>query len=405
MKFDKRTYLFMGTGVGLILVFYFIALLFPGKKQVDWRENFEGDRKEPYGSYLLKNSLADLYELDSVIVKEASMFELMALQEQKGVSMFLMNNKVNSDYLEVEEMMLFAERGNHLFIAAREFPYYLGDTLNFVIKEYSEEQDSIQLRLSEDSELQAKFPSYGMNYLIPGMEKELEVLVEDEQGNPTMIKYLIGKGSLTISTTPRIYCNYYMVQDSKREFISTALSQFPVQEELWWDEYYKKNKFRFRGSSGGGGGENSVSTMDYIFSQEGLKWAFWLSLLALAVYAIFESKRKQRIIPVIEPLPNLTLDFTETVGRLYFKSSAHKEIAEKRVRALLAYIREHYFLKTDKFDEKFLASLSAKSNISLKDVRVLFRSIERIRNAPEISESQLIEINQSIDNFYSLGAR
>lgn len=405
MKFDKRTYLFLGIGVGLILIFYFIALLSPGEKAIDWRENFEGDRKEPYGSYLLKNSLTDLYELDSLVVKESSMFELMGLQEQKGVSMFLMNNKVNSDYLEVEEMFLFAERGNHLFIAAREFPYYLVDTLNFVIKEYPEGTDSIKLHLTEFPEQNASFPAYGMNYLIPGMEKDLEILAEDEQGNPTMIKYLIGKGSLTISTTPRMYCNYFMVQDEKRAFISAALSQFPVEKELWWDEYYKKNKFRFRGGSGGGGGENSVSTMDYIFSQEGLKWAFWLSLLALAVYAIFESKRKQRIIPIIEPLPNLTLDFTETVGRLYFKSSAHKEIAEKRVRALLAYIREHYFLKTDKFDEKFLASLSAKSNISLKEIRVLFRSIERIRNAPEISESQLIEINQSIDNFYSLGAR
>ena len=405
MKFDKRTYLFIGIGVGLILIFYIIALLSPGKKQVDWKENFEGNRKEPYGSYLLKNSLADLYGLDSLVVKEKSMFELMALQEQTGVSMFLVNNKVSSDYLEVEEMLRFAERGNHLFIAARDFPYYLIDTLNFVVQEYLEGQDSIVLKLPEGPKLTAKFPAFGMNYLIPGMEKDLEVLAEDEQGNPTTVKYLLGKGSLTISTTPRIYCNYYMVQDSKREFISAALSQFPVEQELWWDEYYKKNKFRFRGGSGGGGGENSVSTMDYIFSQEGLKWAFWLSLLALAVYAIFESKRKQRIIPIIEPLPNLTLDFTETVGRLYFKSSAHKEIAEKRVRALLAYIREHYFLKTDKFDEKFLASLSAKSSISLKDVRVLFRSIERIRNAPEISESQLIEINQSIDNFYSQGAR
>ncbi|MEL6254854.1 MAG: hypothetical protein AAFR87_22805 [Bacteroidota bacterium] len=240
MKFDKRTYLFIGIGVGLILVFYFIALLSPGKKQVNWKENFEGERKEPYGSYLLKNSLAGLYDLDSLIVKEESMFELMALQEQKGVSLFLLNNKVNSDYLEVEEMLLFAERGNHLFIAAREFPYNLVDTLNVIVKEYSEEQDSIKLRLPEGPEINTKFPAYGMSYLIPGMEKDLEILVEDEQGNPTMIKYLLGKGSLIISTTPRLYCNYFMVQDSKREFISASLAQLPVEKELWWDEYYKK---------------------------------------------------------------------------------------------------------------------------------------------------------------------
>lgn len=50
---------------------------------------------------------------------------------------------------------------------------------------------------------------------------------------------------------------------------------------------------------------------------------------ALTFYTVFESKRRQKFIPIIPPLHNSSLDFTETVGLLYFNKSDHSNLAEK----------------------------------------------------------------------------
>ncbi|MEM6805308.1 MAG: DUF4350 domain-containing protein [Bacteroidota bacterium] len=406
---SRKTYFILGGGVLLILILYLIAAASPPKKKIDWKENFEGTKKSPYGSFLLKESLPELLNKDSLKVQEKSLFDLLALQEHKDVGYIIINDAFLGGQLEVDELLHFVSQGNQMFIAARDFPYQLLDTLDLSRFEFGEE-DSLKVSISElvNSEHTIRFPAADMNYFVPGEKNEYEILTQHTSGRALLIRYTFGDGSLTLSSTPRIFSNYYMVQAERRTYISSALLPLAKSKEIWWDEYYKVNKLRFKGNQGQGGGRSSggnEGALDYLLSQEGLAWAFWLSLLALLVYAIFEAKRKQRIIPIIDPLPNLTLDFTETVGRLYFRSSAHKEIAEKRIRALLAYIRERYFLKTDRFDEKFIKSLSAKSNIKESDIRLLFRNIERIRSANEISESQLIENDQYINAFYEKGAR
>ena len=77
----------------------------------------------------------------------------------------------------------------------------------------------------------------------------------------------------------------------------------------------------FENDQGEGDGESSDSAWSYIMKQESLRWGFWVLIISLLLYAIFEAKRTQRIIPVVKPLPNTTLDFTNTVGRLYFQQA------------------------------------------------------------------------------------
>ena len=75
---------------------------------------------------------------------------------------------------------------------------------------------------------------------------------------------------------------------------------------------------------------------------------------------VFEMKRKQRIIPVINPLANTTLEFVGTIGDLYYQSAEHKNIAEKRIHFLMDQIRAKYWINTDKLDEIFIQTLSPK---------------------------------------------
>ena len=84
------------------------------------------------------------------------------------------------------------------------------------------------------------------------------------------------------------------------------------------------------------------SIFRYIFTQPALTWAYYLVLIGLLFYALFAGKRTQRVIPVVEPPRNTSLEFAQTVGRLYFQQGDHDNLARKKIQYFLAGLRERY---------------------------------------------------------------
>jgi len=113
----------------------------------------------------------------------------------------------------------------------------------------------------------------------------------------------------------------------------------------------------------------------------------------------FEMKRKQRIIPVIKPLANTTIEFIQTIGNLYYQSAGHKSIAEKRIHFLLDHIRSQHWMSFAKLDESFIKTLARKTGKPEEDIRKLVMSMNSIQSKTQISADELIEFNQNIERF------
>jgi hypothetical protein len=138
----------------------------------------------------------------------------------------------------------------------------------------------------------------------------------------------------------------------------------------------------------------------YVLSQEPLRWAYYLALSGVILFVVFNGRRRQRIIPVIPPKTNTTLEFVETVGRLYFQHGDHKNMAEKKIAHFLDYVRAHYYLKTDVFDQALCEKLAEKSGVEVEAVSALFKQIESIHAQPQISAAGLSELSRAIERFY-----
>ncbi|MBC8111988.1 MAG: DUF4350 domain-containing protein, partial [Verrucomicrobia bacterium] len=125
---------------------------------------------------------------------------------------------------------------------------------------------------------------------------------------------------------------------------------------------------------------------------------------AVLIFIIFEAKRKQRIIPVVQPLANTTLEFTETVGSVYFQYKDHKNIADKKITYFLEYLRSKFFVKTTDLNASLLETLAMKSGVSQLQIDAIFKKINFIRKQEVITEADLIEINKMIEEFYIVTA-
>jgi hypothetical protein len=121
----------------------------------------------------------------------------------------------------------------------------------------------------------------------------------------------------------------------------------------------------------------------------------------MAAYMIFASKRKQRIIPIVTPPANLSLEFTRTIGTLYFQQRDHRDIAVKKMIYLLEKVRQYYFLQTADTSDAFRAKLSHKSNVSIETINGVFDIYEReIKRVRYIDEKTLIRFNAALEVFY-----
>jgi hypothetical protein len=160
-------------------------------------------------------------------------------------------------------------------------------------------------------------------------------------------------------------------------------------QPVYWDEFYKGNT------------RDLQTPLRFLIVTPPLRWAMYVALAALLLFMAFEAKRRQRVIPVIRPLANTTLEFTQTIGRLYYQHRDHKNIAEKQITYFLDHLRSHYYVQTQEFNDELFDRLRAKTGQPLAEITALFNLIAYVRQQPVVSEDQLLQLHRSIQKFAS----
>jgi hypothetical protein len=215
----------------------------------------------------------------------------------------------------------------------------------------------------------------------------IQVLGNNQAGNTNFIRIKYGDGNFFLHTLPLAFTNYHLLNSENNEYVYKVLSHLPIQK-TFWDDYYKD------------GNKYSASSLQYIVSQKALRSAYYIILISVLLFIFFYGRRKQRIIPVIPPLTNTTVEFVETVGNLYYQQKDYKNIAQKKIYFFMDYIRSRYFIKTNLFDEETIQKISEKSLLSTGKIKSIFKEVEKINHSTSISEDDLLNINYQIEKFY-----
>ena len=383
--------------VGLLLLGY-VALEVLGPKPMDWSPSYGQGKETPFGSQLLYEGLPDLFPGGEVTtVREAPSKVLKEFE--KGRSNYLIfAEDLDMSQADTRALLDFARRGNSVFVAADMFSGPFADSLGIENRDaFLSRTDNLfdaapkgqAMRFPELTGLEGQeYPLLDYvhyNYLPESFASA--VLSEDKNGSPIMIRFAWGEGEIFVHTIPLAFTNYYMVDPINHAYISQALSFLPEQPVIW-DEYYKPGRVDLK------------SSVAYVLDNTSLKWAWILTLVTVGLYVIFEGKRRQRIIPLQEPMHNMTLEFTETVSRLYYGHADHKNIAEKKIKFFLEYVRGRWMLSTQDLNNEFEMRLSAKSGVPNQEVRDLVDLIKGVQDVKEIEAQTLLLLNRKIESFY-----
>jgi len=217
-------------------------------------------------------------------------------------------------------------------------------------------------------------------------------VVGHEGRHPNIIRqaYQSG-GSITIHSDPLAFSNFFLLHKKNAAYYDETFSYFPENiSTVIWDQY-----FRYKTNS-----ESDFSTLQVILGNKSFRTAFWLTLLLFALIYLFESKRKQRIIPIIKPHKNTSLDFVKTVGRLYHQYHDNKNLGMKMTAHLMEYIRQKYNLPTATLDQQFVAKLAFKSGYPEERLQQMIYKAKMINDFASVSDQELMEFNRQTEDFY-----
>lgn len=373
------------------------VLLLTKSKQYNWTVTFSHDDKNPYGAYALnallptlnhpvKNSYKTIYELQD---------SLSANQ-----NLLIVSSTFSPGKEDTEALLKYIHNGGTALISANYFSGNFADTLGLEIADVL--FNKIENALNPNDTAWLHFASTVMdstrrfrykrgnihNYISRADSIPATTLSKNNYFQPVTIKAGWGKGTILINCTPMAFTNIHLLDTANYEFAEGLLSYLP-EREIIWTEYYQLGRFE------------SSTPLRYILTTEPLRWAYFLTLLLILAFILFEAKRKQRVIPIITPLANTSLEFVATIGNLYYQNGDHKNIAEKKIQFFFDHVRTHQGINLQHRYEGDIEFLIRKSGVPEKTVRALINRIQSIRSKEKIRDIELTDLNSQIENFYN----
>ena len=395
MKKEIKYLLLLGVAALIYLAFKLFS-----PRDFDWRVTFNVEDKNPFGGYVLGQLISDVFPEHKIRHSYSTLYELYDSIDAP-VNFLSLSTTFHTGREDVDALLSNVYEGGHAFISTEWIYGPLADTLSLAFGDYYWEQNFSFEMTKEDTAALVfanptwhdskvyRFPRTSIRHYIQQFDStKATVIATNDLDLPITISIPWGKGRVIVNSTPMVFTNAYILSGENPDFTALSLSVLPKADVIWTEYYHL--------------GRAEVQTpLRFILRTESLRWAYYLTIGSILLFMFFEAKRKQRIIPVIKPLANTSMEFVSTIGNLYFQNGDHKDIAEKRIAYFLEQVRTKYWLNTQKIDEEVLTSLARRSGTPLEIVRDIFSRMHQIQSRNSITADELTALNVALEKFES----
>tara|TARA_B100000953_G_scaffold297441_1_gene292276 strand:+ start:335 stop:1540 length:1206 start_codon:yes stop_codon:yes gene_type:complete len=365
------------------------------KEEINWNPSYTHYDEIPLGSKVFyeswKRTSGDRLEMLKI-----PPYEFLNSEEAKG-SYFFFNTGVVFDDDELDHLLNWVAEGNTVFISAHDYSQNLKDTLKIEtgseidVDGFTEAQDlnfyNPRIKLKDDALFDKQVTKSffieidTLNHQALGFTRKDKLLPK-----VNFIRADFGEGAIFLHTAPQVFSNYFMLKEDNYKYTGNLLAYIPAGK-VYWDAYYKSGKSFY------------TSSLYILLNNRSLKWAYYAVLFCIVLYIVFEGKRKQRAIPVIDPPNNRSYEYTAIISSLYLEQNRFQELGDKKIALFLEFIRREYRLETSKIDAEFKKDLAAKSSKSLEATNDLFKKIESFQKNKNSTKQEFLELSTYINHY------
>lgn len=370
-----------------IIIMVIMALFEVNKKEViDWRKNFDVNQKSPFGIFVFNKEIKDLFK-NNLTKIEVAPYNYYAEKNKKPHNILILESEMDQE--SWAKILDEVSKGSDAMIIANRIPKNISDTIGFYGSKISyEDQNVLKLtdkKYQNDFIKLDKFPSgRGFSYIRPNVQVLGKTVEENNKDQANFIKAPFGKGNVYVHCEPLFLTNYYLLQSENVRYAQSVFSYLSDRETLWFVESNTKE---------------SSSLLRFILSNQSLKYAWWVFLGGLFLFILFNVKRKQRIVPIIEPLKNTSADFVKSIGNLYLQEGDFHDMMAKKAQYFLNKVRLDLLIDTQYLDEEFAKKLQLKTG---KSEEIINEAIVLIKKAQDpygsVMKGDLARINSLLDD-------
>lgn len=373
-------------GIIFIIVMAVLALLEFSKSEVtDWRKNFDINEKSPFGLYVFNNEVNGLLK-NNVIKSELSPYNFYNKSKSAPHNILLIESEIDSE--SWKKILEQVEKGSDALIISDFYHQNIADSLDFEPGTISYRDHNLleltDTKFAGDSLALDKFPS---NKGFSSIKKTDEILGVSsyDGGKANFIKINHGKGHLYLHSDPLIVTNYYLLKPGNEKYVQDVFSYLPVRKSIWFSGD-NKNVVESR------------SPLRFILSKPALKYAWWLLLAGLLLFIIFNAKRKQRIVPIVEPLKNKSVEFVKSIGNLYLQEGDFHDMMAKKAQYFLNRVRMDLLIDTKNIDDELAQTLHLKTGKSVEKIKEALALIKKGQDPyANVMEDDLVKMNKLLD--------
>lgn len=352
---------------------------------------FRKTDKGPRGTYVLYDQLPQLFPDADLSINYSSPTAKFKYNYQSGQAYFIVAPYVELMDSELDAIKRFVDNGNVIFISTYFLDKEMAEWLGVSIYQNISGRDSVAVFDTDKSAFSNFYLGRAFNAYITKYDStapDLQILGR-YNNKANCISFKIGGGYVVLHTQPFMLSNYHLIKKKTKGYAEILFSSLPGPvNTIYWDEYSK-------------GGSRITQPLKFIMNQPPLKNAFLWALAGLLLLVLFSFKRRQRVIPVLTPLANTSLDMARTVSDMYYFGRRNEVIARKKIAHWLEHLRTKYNIFTSLSPEIFWQSVQMRSGMPEDKIAELRIMVEMFRNGDEkVSDIELIKLNNLIDNFY-----
>lgn len=234
----------------------------------------------------------------------------------------------------------------------------------------------------------------------------VKILGRLEKNYSNYISFSYGKGQIYLHTTPIVFSNYYMINDTTMNYCRDALS-YLGKGYVYWDEENRTYDYK---ASNHPSSQNNLTKpnegpLEFILSEPGLRMAWYILLVGTVLYLMFGAKRKQRIIEPMENMENTSIEYAEVISQMFMKQSDHKKLISMKMVLFKSFLRDRFKIKlpTKMEDEtdRLYSEISHKSDVKVEHVKNIFENYKYLSSIVTVETNEMLSFHQKLEHFYN----
>ena len=385
------------------LFFISFLILGCGELPVNWFPSFDSKDTIPFGTYVLRQELPHLFpdsNITNINQNTYEFFEGIEYQYRTDHYVFIYEGEHFTD-ATWEKILDYVNQGGSALIANPvknpTFEKYIGvKTAEFAPDLIPDISVSLSVKTSGKEKSYVYEKGVKTNYFSefnPETTDVLGYITYEGVQKPNFIKVYYGDGYLLLHAEPYVFTNYHLLKENHSKYIANVFSYFE-DADILWDNHRIFQREKLSDSDGG-----FFNALGFTLKHKALRSAFLLLVLMGILFLVFNSKRRQKAVPIILPHSNHTLDFAKTLSELYRYNSDHTAMVKYKINYFLEQIKTRYGITAKDAEKDFSELLSAKSGVELNLCEKLVLTIDIFRGKNYLDKEDFFKLQSLIESF------